>query len=119
MAVGTVANSASFKVSTPSDREIVFVRTNLAARGLWRVQADGGEPTRFSQFDSATGERLQVGPRAAHGRFPETRPSRRPALFDHRADSADRHLGGRRGSAHGQDDLPGHRALLDLSLIHI
>ena len=50
-----------------SDREIVFVRTNLATRGLWRVGADGGEPIRFSQFDSVSGERLQLAPRAADG----------------------------------------------------
>ena len=50
-----------------SDREIVFARTNLAVAGLWRVQSDGGEPNRFSQFDSSTGERLQLAPRAADG----------------------------------------------------
>ena len=50
-----------------SDREIVFARLNLAFRGLWRVPADGGEPVRFTRFDSATGERLQISPRAADG----------------------------------------------------
>jgi Tol biopolymer transport system component len=50
-----------------SDRELVFTRTNLAFRGLWRVSADGGRPSRFSQFDSASGERLQLAPRAADG----------------------------------------------------
>ena len=45
-----------------SDREIVFARLNLAFRGLWRVSADGGEPVRFTRFDSATGERLQIPP---------------------------------------------------------
>ena len=50
-----------------SDREIVFARLNLAFRGLWRVPADGGEPARFTRFDSVTGERLQIAPRAADG----------------------------------------------------
>jgi eukaryotic-like serine/threonine-protein kinase len=48
-----------------SDREIVFGRVNLAQRGLWRVPADGGEPVMFTRFDSSTGERLQLSPRAA------------------------------------------------------
>jgi len=53
-----------------SDREIVLTRENLAARGLWRVPADGGQPVQFSSFDSASGERLQLAPRAAdHGRL--------------------------------------------------
>ena len=30
-----------------SDRELVFTRTNLAFRGLWRVSADGGRPSRL------------------------------------------------------------------------
>ena len=50
-----------------SDRELVFSRTNLGFRGLWRVSSDGGHPSRLSQFDSASGERLQVGPRVAEG----------------------------------------------------
>jgi serine/threonine-protein kinase len=50
-----------------SDREIVFARTNLGFRGLWRVSADGGEPVMFTRFDSATGERLQLSPHAADG----------------------------------------------------
>jgi len=50
-----------------SDREVVFTRENLSARGLWRVPSDGGEPVEFSQFDSASGERLQLAPRAADG----------------------------------------------------
>jgi eukaryotic-like serine/threonine-protein kinase len=54
-----------------SDREIAFARgTYTEGQGLWRVSADGGEPVRFSQLDSATGERLQLSPRAAdHGRL--------------------------------------------------
>jgi Tol biopolymer transport system component/tRNA A-37 threonylcarbamoyl transferase component Bud32 len=53
-----------------SDGEIVFSRTDLAARGLWRVSSDGGQPVMFTHFDSATGERLQLSPRAAdHGRL--------------------------------------------------
>jgi serine/threonine-protein kinase len=54
-----------------SDREIVFARgTYTEGRGLWRVSSDGGEPTQFSQFDQASGERLQLAPRAAdHGRL--------------------------------------------------
>ena len=53
-----------------SDRELVFTRVNLAARGLWRVPSDGGQPAQFSQFDSASGERLQLSPRSAdHGRL--------------------------------------------------
>jgi serine/threonine-protein kinase len=47
-----------------SDREIVFGRVNLAQRGLWRVPADGGEPVMFTRFDSASGERIQLSPRA-------------------------------------------------------
>jgi serine/threonine-protein kinase len=50
-----------------SDRELVFSRVNLAARGLYRVAADGGEPARLGRMDSASGERLQLGPRAADG----------------------------------------------------
>jgi serine/threonine-protein kinase len=50
-----------------SDRELVFSRRSLAARGLWRVAADGGEPSRLGRFDSATGERLQYAPRSADG----------------------------------------------------
>ena len=54
-----------------SDRELVFARgTYSEGRGLWRVSADGGEPVQFSKFDSATGERLQLAPRAVdHGRL--------------------------------------------------
>jgi Tol biopolymer transport system component len=53
-----------------SDKEIVLTRENLAARGLWRVPSDGGQPVQFSSFDSASGERLQLAPRAAdHGRL--------------------------------------------------
>ncbi len=47
-----------------SDREIVFTRLNLAARGLWRVPSDGGQPIEFSQFNTASGERLQLWPRS-------------------------------------------------------
>jgi eukaryotic-like serine/threonine-protein kinase len=50
-----------------SDRELVFSRVNLAARGLYRVAADGGEPARLGRIDSASGERLQLAPRAADG----------------------------------------------------
>jgi Tol biopolymer transport system component len=54
-----------------SDREIVFARGAYSeGRGLWRVSSDGGEPVQFSQLDSASGERLQLSPRAAdHGRL--------------------------------------------------
>jgi serine/threonine-protein kinase len=53
-----------------SDREIVFARVNFAARGLWRVSSDGGQPAEFSQLDGATGERLQLSPVSAdHGRL--------------------------------------------------
>ena len=53
-----------------SDRELVFSRENLAARGLWRLPSDGGQPVQFSHFDSASGERLQLSPRSAdHGRL--------------------------------------------------
>ena len=54
-----------------SDREIVFARgTYTEGRGLWRVSSDGGEPTQFSHFDKASGERLQLAPRPAdHGRL--------------------------------------------------
>ena len=48
-----------------SDRELVFSKTNLASRRLWRVSSEGGTPTLFSQFDSTSQERLQLGPRAA------------------------------------------------------
>ncbi len=49
-----------------SDREIVFARgTYSEGLGLWRVSSDGGEPVQFSQLDSASGERLQLSPRAA------------------------------------------------------
>ena len=48
-----------------SDDELAFTRENLRARGLWRVPSDGGDPVQFSQFDSASGERLQLAPRAA------------------------------------------------------
>jgi serine/threonine-protein kinase len=54
-------------ITWTSDREIVFTRNNLAARGLWRVSSEGGQPARFTQFDSATGERLQLSPRAVDG----------------------------------------------------
>ncbi|MEO5826213.1 MAG: protein kinase, partial [Gemmatimonadales bacterium] len=48
-----------------SDRELAFARgTYSEGRGLWRVSADGGEPVQFSSFDSTTGERLQLAPRA-------------------------------------------------------
>jgi Tol biopolymer transport system component len=50
-----------------SERELVFTRTHLAARGLWRVSADGGRPSRLSQVDSMSVERRQVAPRAADG----------------------------------------------------
>ncbi len=49
-----------------SDRELVFARgTYTEGRGLWRVSSDGGEPVQFSHLDQATGERLQLAPRAA------------------------------------------------------
>ncbi|HQR18976.1 MAG TPA: hypothetical protein PK948_11415, partial [Gemmatimonadales bacterium] len=48
-----------------SDKEVVFTRENLTARGMWRVPSDGGEPVQFSKFDSASGERLQLAPRSA------------------------------------------------------
>jgi Tol biopolymer transport system component/tRNA A-37 threonylcarbamoyl transferase component Bud32 len=48
-----------------SNQEVVFTRVNLTGRGLWRVPADGGQPVEFSQFDSASGERLQLSPRSA------------------------------------------------------
>ena len=48
-----------------SNKEVVFTRDNITRRGMWRVPADGGEPVQFSQFDSATSERLQLAPRAA------------------------------------------------------
>ena len=47
-----------------SNREVVFTRVNLTGRGLWRVPADGGQPVEFSQFDSESGERLQLSPRS-------------------------------------------------------
>jgi len=54
-----------------SDREIAFARgTYSEGRGLWRVSSDGGDPVQLSQLDSASGERLQLSPRAAdHGRL--------------------------------------------------
>ena len=50
-----------------SNREIVFSKTNLASRRLWRVSSDGGEPFVFTRFDSTSQERLQLGPRAVDG----------------------------------------------------
>ena len=50
-----------------SDREVVFSKTNIASRRLWRVSSDGGEPFVFTRFDSTSQERLQLGPRAADG----------------------------------------------------
>ncbi len=54
-----------------SDGEIAFARgTYLEGRGLWRVSSDGGEAVQFTQLDTASGERLQLAPRAAdHGRL--------------------------------------------------
>ena len=54
-----------------SDREIAFARgTYTEGRGFWKVSSDGGEPVQFSKLDSASGERLQLSPRAAeHGRL--------------------------------------------------
>ena len=54
-----------------SDHEIVFGRGIYSeGSGLYRVSADGGEPKRFTQLDSASGERLQLSPVAAdHGRL--------------------------------------------------
>jgi serine/threonine-protein kinase len=53
-------------ITWTSNREIVFARgTYSEGRGLWRVSADGGEPVQFAQLDSASGERLQLSPRAA------------------------------------------------------
>ena len=54
-------------ITWTSDREIVFARVNLAFRGLWRVPAEGGEPVMFTHFDSASGERVTLSPRAADG----------------------------------------------------
>ena len=48
-----------------SDRELVFTRENLTGRGMWRVPSDGGQPVLFSQFDSVSGERLQLSPRSS------------------------------------------------------
>ena len=48
-----------------SERELVFSKTNLASRRLWRVSSEGGTPTLFSQFDSTSTERLQLSPRSA------------------------------------------------------
>ena len=59
--------SGAMGITWASDREIVLARQNLAFRGLWLVSADGGEPVMFTRFDSATGERLQLAPRAADG----------------------------------------------------
>jgi Tol biopolymer transport system component len=58
-------------LSWVSDKEIVFARgTYSEGRGLWRVSADGGEPVQFSKFNIASGERLQLSPRAVdHGRL--------------------------------------------------
>ncbi|HSE67715.1 MAG TPA: protein kinase, partial [Gemmatimonadales bacterium] len=52
-------------VTWTSNREVVFTRVNLSGRGLWRVPSDGGQPVQFSQFDSASGERLQLSPRSS------------------------------------------------------
>ena len=52
-------------ITWTSNHEIVFARgTYSEGRGLWRVSADGGEPVQFAQLDSASGERLQLSPRA-------------------------------------------------------
>ncbi|MEO5800179.1 MAG: protein kinase [Gemmatimonadales bacterium] len=49
-----------------SEKELVFARgTYSEGRGLWRVSAEGGAPVQFSKFDRASGERLQLAPRAA------------------------------------------------------
>ena len=50
-----------------SDREIVFSKTNLASRRLWRVSSDGGEPVRVHPVRQPTEERLQLAPRAVDG----------------------------------------------------
>ena len=47
-----------------SNREVVFTKVNLTGRGLWRVPSDGGQPVQFSQFDTTSGERLQLTPRS-------------------------------------------------------
>jgi serine/threonine-protein kinase len=52
-------------ITWPSGREIVFTRETYIGRGLWRVSADGGDPDRFSTFDSTTSERLQLSPWAS------------------------------------------------------
>ena len=54
-----------------SDREIVFGRGIYSeGSGLYRVSAGGGNAKRFTQLDSATGERLQLSPVAVdHGRL--------------------------------------------------
>jgi serine/threonine-protein kinase len=54
-----------------SDQEIVFAKgTYSEGRGLWRVSSDGGDAVQFSRMDRASGERLQLSPRAGdHGRL--------------------------------------------------
>src|SRR5262249_11785218 len=48
-----------------SDHDIVFSAGIYSkASGLMRVSSDGGTPSRFAQLDSASGERLQLSPRA-------------------------------------------------------
>ena len=58
--------SVSGGITWISNQEIVFSRgTYSEGRGLWRVSADGGQPVLFTQLDSASGERIQLAPRAA------------------------------------------------------
>ena len=64
----TIDNSAAVGsgLTWISEQEIVFAKgTYTEGRALWRVSSNGGQPTEFSQMDSASGERIQLAPRAA------------------------------------------------------
>jgi Tol biopolymer transport system component/tRNA A-37 threonylcarbamoyl transferase component Bud32 len=64
----TIDNSGSVGsgLTWISEQEIVFAKgTYTEGRGLWRVASNGGQPVQFSQMDSASGERIQLAPRAA------------------------------------------------------
>jgi Tol biopolymer transport system component len=65
--LGQLDPAGSVGISWLSSREIVFARWNLAARGLWKIPADGGQAVQFTRFDSATGEQLQLSPQVADG----------------------------------------------------
>ena len=65
--LGPLDPAGSVGITWLSSREIVFARWNLAARGLWKIPADGGQAVQFSRLDSATGEKLQLAPEAADG----------------------------------------------------